>query len=91
LIRPAELFFVAHENQAHQDAHACDERHRNPDDEDNKVVHFIRLLKRLPKLRMLGTQIPTKIACCRLRSLSPMNQSDTLNTKLMNAAKMKKY
>jgi hypothetical protein len=86
-----QLFLVAHKDQTHQDAHARDERHRNPDDEDNEITHFIRVPKRLPKLRMLGTQIPTKIACCRLRSLSPMNQSDTLNTKLMNAAKMKKY
>jgi hypothetical protein len=86
-----QLFFVAHEDQTHQDAHACDESHRNTDDEDNKITHFIRVPKRLPKLRMLGTQIPTKIACCRLRSLSPINQSVTLKTKLMNAAKMKKY
>lgn len=40
---------------------------------------------------MLGTQTPTKIACCLLRSVSPINHSETLNTKLINAAAMKKY
>ncbi|MFZ4638207.1 MAG: hypothetical protein ACOYMC_12410, partial [Pirellulales bacterium] len=87
LIRRSRLFFVAHKDQAKEDTHARDERHHNADGEDREVAHLMRL----PRLRMLGTQMPTKMACCRLRSVSPMNQSETLNTKLMNAAAMKKY
>lgn len=82
-----ELFFVTHKYSTEKHADAGEERDHNADGKNCKVTHF----KRLPRLRMLGTQIPTKIACCRLRSVSPINHSVTLNTKLTKAAAKKKY
>lgn len=77
--------FVPHKNRASNNSHPGDESNYYSNDKDSKVAHLVRL----PSDRILGTQRPTKIACCLLISASPRNHSVTLKTKLTNAATRK--
>lgn len=77
--------FVAHKYLASNNPHASDEGYDYANYKDGKITHF----SRFPRLRMLGTQRPTKRAWCLLTSESPRNQSVTLKTKLPKAASRK--
>ena len=79
------LSWICKKYLASNNPHTSDEGYDYANYKDGKITHF----SRFPRLRMLGTQRPTKRAWCLLTSESPRNQSVTLKTKLPKAANRK--
>jgi hypothetical protein len=77
--------FIAHEYCASNNSHTSYEGYYYAYDKYGEIAH----LNKFPKESILGTHNPTNSACCLLRSLSPINHSVTLKTKLANAATIK--